>query len=82
MKGMKPPKMRIVKEKSFGKGKSKFTSEKTISFKSSELPELKDWKVGEDYYLHLHVTQLSTRLDGKEVESTFKVNKVGDHTPS
>ena len=80
MKNMKPPKMRKVKSESYGSGKNKMTSDKTVSFKSSELPEIKDWKVGEDYSIKIKVTQTSTRLEGKEVIASFKVNSVGDCT--
>ena len=80
MSSMRAPKMKKVKTETFGTGKHKMKSQKNICFKSSELPELKDWKVGEKYKIILEVTQESTRLDDKEIVATFKVNSVGNYT--
>lgn len=53
----------------------------TINFDSTELPELRSWKVGESYPILMHVKQMSVHTiehgnkKGK-IEATFKVEKV------
>lgn len=71
-KGTRPPKMKSVKV-----SKTDPWMNQRITLKSSELPELKEWKVGEKYKLEVEVKQTSTRQDeGKPMEAEFTITKV------
>lgn len=51
--------------------------ENKLKFDSSMLPELKDWKVGEDYEVKLTITQLSAKeLVNGNIEASFEVKKI------
>lgn len=59
----------------------------TISFTEEDLPEIKDWKVGDKYFLVMEVEQISLRQGSewqgeeddkaKETRATFKILSVG-----
>jgi len=59
------------------KGLSMYQRE--ITFSDKEIPEAKDWPVGEKYTLQIEV-QLTSRTDnvGEEPENRFQVLKVGN----
>lgn len=53
-----------------------------ITFTATDLPEIKDWKVGGKYYLELEVEQVAVSKneygfeEDKELKATFRVAKV------
>lgn len=59
----------------------KYDPRPTVDFTSDELPEIKDWKVGEEYYVLVCVKQerITTKIDDKGKEkhcASFKVVSV------
>lgn len=49
-----------------------------VYFKETDLPEIKDYKVGEDYELKLKITLKSLReLSAGELEAGFEMKEVG-----
>lgn len=85
---MKDEKMHKVKGESFGMDMpaKKTRILPTIRLTDEDLPEIKDWKVGEKYTLVMEVEQISMRqgdewqgADNKDkrIHATFKITNVG-----
>lgn len=51
-----------------------FEVEDKVRLNSSMLPEVKDWKVGEDYKVELSITELASReLEDDSIEAEFEI---------
>ena len=68
-----------VKGETFGAETSdkKHTYFPSFSVELSEIPEAKNWEVGETYQVCLEVMQKSLRIDEKKEEVTFEIHKIG-----
>lgn len=52
-----------------------------IHFREIDLPEIKDWPVGEDYYVVVKIHKKEVyEMPGGELEASFEMKEVGDVT--
>lgn len=50
--------------------------ESKLEILSSDLPAIKDWKVGEKYKIELEVVMTEAEMmEGKEIEACFEIKK-------
>jgi len=63
---LRPPKIRKVKPDTFGKGQFKHKHHRSVRFFADELPELKEWLVGENYHLVLKVKETGAGIEEDE----------------
>lgn len=83
-KTKKAPKMRSLVDEKVVKSKidETYDGRPDINFTEKELPEIKDWKVGEKYTVELEIEQTGMNIigygkDKGKMSATFKISKVG-----